>query len=73
MAWIILYIPFCIWMGTGIISRLNIYSIGAIFITVAIFVLIEFRQVSRDKNRSKTPLWIMCMTIATIFLGVLWK
>ncbi len=73
MVWIILYIPLCIWMGIGIVSRMNLYSTGAVFITVAIFILIEYSQVSRDTNRSKTPLWIMCMTIASILLGIFWK
>jgi hypothetical protein len=73
MVWAILFLPLGIWLGISIISYMDIFSIGGIFLTVAIFTLVEVLQVSQDKERSKIPLWIMCLMLLSIVLGVCWK
>lgn len=73
MIWVILFLPLSIWLGMNIIIQMNIASIGGVFVTVAVFTLIELLQVSRDKKRSKVPLWIMCLMLFSVVLGVYWK
>ena len=73
MTWVILFLPLSIWLGMNIIIQMNIASIGGVFVTVAVFTLIELLQVSRDKKRSKVPLWIMCLMLFSVVLGVYWK
>ena len=73
MVWIILFLPICIWMGIGIISTMNLLSIAGVAITVIVFTFLELKWVSRDKDRSRTPLWIMFMMIGSIVLGLVWK
>lgn len=73
MVWIILFLPICIWMGIGIISTMNLLSIAGVAITMIVFAILEFRWVCRDKDRSRTPLWIMLMIIGSVILGLVWK
>jgi hypothetical protein len=73
MAWIILFLPICIWMGIGIISRMDLLSIICIAITMVVFTFLELGWAAREKGRSKIPLWIMYMTLGSIALGVVWK
>jgi hypothetical protein len=72
MVWIGLFLPFCIWLGIAVVSPLNGYTIGGIGITVSVYLLIELRQVSRDRSRSRLPLWIMFLMLASIVLGMVW-
>ena len=72
MIWICLFIPLCIWLGIVVISPLNIYTTGGIAITAFIYLLIELRQVSRDRNRSRLPLWIMFLMLASVVFGMGW-
>ncbi len=73
MVWVILFLPLCIWLGISIIAQMNMPSVGGVFITVAIFALIEVLLVSKDGKRSKIPLWIMCLMLFSIALGIFWK
>jgi hypothetical protein len=73
MVWIILFLPVCIWMGIGIISRMNLLSIACTAITVIVFAFLELGWLSREEGRSKVPLWIMGMMLGSIVLGVVWK
>jgi len=73
MAWIILFLPICVWMGIGIISKMNLLSITCTAITVVVFIFLEFGWASKEKNRSKQPLWIMYMMMGAVLLGVVWK
>jgi hypothetical protein len=73
MAWIILFLPICVWMGIGIISKMNLLSIACTAITVVVFIFLELRWASKEENRSKLPLWIMCMMLGAVVLGVAWK
>jgi len=72
MIWICLFIPLCIWLGIVVISPLNIYTTGGIAITAFIYLLIELRQVSRDRNRSRLPLWVMFLMLASVVFGMVW-
>ena len=72
MVWICLFIPLCIWLGIVVISPLNIYTTGGIAITAFIYLLIELRQVSRDRNRSRLPLWVMFLMLASVVFGMVW-
>jgi hypothetical protein len=73
MVWVILFLPLSIWLGIGILGQMNIASIGGVCLTVAAFTLVELLQVSKDNNRSKIPLWIMCLMLFSVVLGVYWK
>ncbi|HNY63916.1 MAG TPA: hypothetical protein PKM41_00645 [Deltaproteobacteria bacterium] len=73
MVWVLLFLPVCIWMGTGIISQMNLLSIAATAVTVVVFTLLELRWLSREEGRSKIPLVIMGMMMGSIVLGLLWK
>jgi len=73
MIWVILFLPLSIWLGINIIAQMNLASIGGICLTVAVFTLIELLQVSKDRKRSKIPLWIMCLMLFSVVLGVYWK
>lgn len=70
MAWIVMFIPLCIWLGVALVSTLNIYTASGIGITALIYLLIELRQVSRDRNRSRLPLWTMFLMFASVILGL---
>lgn len=73
MIWIILFLPLCLWLGIGIISQMNIASIGGVSLTIAVFTLVELWQVSKDGKRSRIPLWIMCLALFSVVLGLSWK
>ncbi len=72
MVWIVLFIPLSVWLGIALLSTLNVFTIGGIGITALIYLLIELRQVSRDRNRSRLPLWIMFLMFASVVLGLVW-
>ncbi len=72
MVWIVLFIPLSVWLGIALLSSLNVFTIGGIGITALIYLLIELRQVSRDRNRSRLPLWIMFLMFASVVLGLVW-
>lgn len=70
MWWIILFIPVCIWLSTGLLGAMNGLTLGIVGLTVAIFFYVEYRQVRKDRSRSMTPLWIMALMLVSIGAGV---
>jgi len=72
MVWICLFIPLCVWLGIAVLSPLNVYTLGGVGITVLIYLIIELRQVSRYKGRSRYPLWIMALMLFSVILGLVW-
>lgn len=73
MVWPILYIPVGIWLSANVVSQLNLLSLGGVALTCVIFLLIELKQVSGDKARSRLPLWVMCLMLATLVSSVLFR
>ncbi|MFY9113101.1 MAG: hypothetical protein WAR22_08595 [Desulfomonilia bacterium] len=69
MIWIVLFLPVCIWLGIAVVSELNLPTIMALGTTVIIYLIIELRQVSRDRERSRLPLWIMFLMLVSVVLG----
>lgn len=68
MIWIVLFLPVCIWLGIAVVSELNLPTIMALGTTVIIYLIIELRQVSRDRERSRLPLWIMFLMLVSVVL-----
>jgi len=73
MVWIILFIPLGIWLGLAIASRMNIFTLGGVAITVLIFILVETRQYQKDRARSLIPLWIMCLMLLSLGTGLIFR
>ncbi len=73
MIWIILFLPLSVWLGIKYITLLNIPSVICLTITLVMFMLVELRQVLRDRARLRTPLWVMCLSLVSILVGVIWK
>ncbi|HPJ92544.1 MAG TPA: hypothetical protein PLU81_03425 [Deltaproteobacteria bacterium] len=71
MVWIVLFIPVGIWLSMNIVAQLNLLTWGGVALTCLIFFLIELKQVSNDGDRSKRPLWIMCLMLVTLASSVL--
>jgi len=69
MMWVILFIPLCIWLCISIVAQLNILSLGGVTLTCAIFLLIEYKQVSKDSRRDRKILMVMCLMLATMAVG----
>ena len=69
MIWIVLFLPVCIWLGIAVVSELNLPTIMALGTTVIIYLIIQLRQVSRDRERSRLPLWIMFLMLVSVVLG----
>ena len=73
MIWIILFLPLSVWLGIRYITLLNVPSLVCLTITLVMFMLVELRQVRRDRARLRTPLWVMCLTLVSILVGVVWR
>jgi len=71
MVWVILFIPVCVWLSMSIVSQLNLLTLGGVALTCAIFFLIELIQISHDGDRSKMPLWVMCLILVALASSVL--
>jgi hypothetical protein len=71
MIWVIVFIPVCFWLSMSIVSQLNLLTLGGMALTGIIFFLIELAQVSRDKDRSKMPLWVMFLMLVTLASNVM--
>ncbi len=70
MIWVILFIPLCVWLCTAFVVHMSLLTLAAVALTVAIFFLIELRQIGKDTARSRTPLWVMCLMLLTLACGV---
>jgi hypothetical protein len=68
MIWVILFIPLGLYISLSIISDANIPTLGATLLTVIIFFIIELRQLSHDRKRTKAIL--LTMLLMLIFLCV---
>ncbi|MGC9324667.1 MAG: hypothetical protein ACP5G0_07965 [Desulfomonilia bacterium] len=49
---------------------MNALTLGGVAITVLIFIWIEVRQFSKDRSRSRIPLAIMCLMLASLASGM---
>lgn len=72
MVWIVLFLPVCVWLGIVVVSALNLPTILALGTTVVVYLIVELRQVSRDRSRSRLPLWIMFLMLVSVVLGAVW-
>lgn len=73
MVWIALFLPLSVWLGIRYITLLNIPSLICLTITLVMFMLVELRQVLRDRARLRTPLWVMCLSLVSIVVGIVWR
>lgn len=72
MVWTVLFLPVCIWLGIAVVSAMTPPTILALGTTVVVYLIIELRQVSRDRSRSRLPLWIMFLMLVSVVLGAVW-
>ena len=70
MWWIIILIPLAVYLGVCILPTLNLFTLSLIGITLIIFLMVEYRQVRRDKARSKLPITAMAVIMASFLSGV---
>ena len=71
MIWIILFIPLCAFLSLHIMADMTAASLAVLLLVVGIFLLVEFGQVRKDSSRSKTPIWIMLILLASIGVSFL--
>ncbi len=70
MWWILILIPLAVYLGAVILPTLNLFTLSLIGITLIIFLMVEYRQVRRDKARSKLPITAMAVIMASFLSGV---
>jgi hypothetical protein len=70
MWWIIILIPLAVYLGAAILPALNLFTLSLIGITLVIFLTVEYRQVSRDRARSKLPIMAMAVIMISFLSGV---
>lgn len=69
MAWILILIPLCIWLGLTKVAAMNLLTLGGVTLTVAIFLWVELHQLKRDAARSRTPVYVMGLMLLTLVAG----
>jgi len=73
MIWVFIYIPLGIYLSVCIASRMNLFSLGLVALTVAVFFLVEFKMVSNDKKRSRHISWVMFLTLVSLAASIFFK
>jgi hypothetical protein len=73
MIWVILYIPIAIYMGYAYALRLELISWGIVFAVILGFCLVELLMVRKDRSRSRITLVIMCLTLASLLGGMIFR
>ncbi len=68
MAWLILLVPLCIWLGVSIISHMSLVTLLCIIIVIGIFALVEFGKLRGEHGRPKNILWSMLIILATLII-----
>lgn len=71
--WVILFIPIAIWLCVALASHFTPVSLAIVFGVILIFCIVELRQISRDHSRSRAPLLIMCLILASLMGGVIFR
>jgi len=71
MIWVILYIPIVFFMSYTYTSRLEPISWAIVSAVILGFCIVEWLMVRKDKSRSKTILAVLCLTLASLFGGML--
>jgi len=73
MVWVILFIPLALWLSVAFASQFSWATLAIVFGVILIFSLVEFIQLSRDHSRSKAPLMIMCLILASLVGSVIFR
>jgi hypothetical protein len=73
MVWVILYIPIAVYMSYAYVSRLEFISWTIVFAVILGFCLVEGLMVRKDHSRSRITLVIMCLTLASLLGGMIFR
>jgi hypothetical protein len=73
MVWVILYIPLAIYMGYAYASRLEPISWAIVFAVILGFCIVEWLMVRKDGSRSRVTLAVMCLTLASLLGGIIFR
>jgi hypothetical protein len=73
MVWVILYIPIAVYMSYAYASRLEPISWAIVFAVILGFCLVERLMVRKDRSRSRITLVIMCLTLASLLGGMIFR
>jgi hypothetical protein len=73
MVWVILYIPIAVYMSYAYVSRLEPISWAIVFAVILGFCLVEWLMVRKDHSRSRITLVIMCLTLASLLGGMIFR
>lgn len=73
MMWIVLYIPVAVYMGYAFTSRLEPVSWAIVFAVILGFCIVEWSMVRKDSQRSRTTMAILCLTLASLLGGIVFR
>jgi hypothetical protein len=73
MVWVILFIPIAVWLSVALASQFTFVSLAIVFGVILIFALVELSQITKDQSRSKAPLLIMCLILASLMGSVIFR
>lgn len=73
MVWVILFIPLALWLSVAFASQFTWATLAIVFVVILIFCIVEFTQLSRDHTRSKAPLMIMCLILASLVGSLIFR
>jgi hypothetical protein len=73
MIWVILYIPIAIYMSYAYASLLEPVSWAIVFAVILGYCFVEWFMVRKDDSRSRIILVIMCLTLASLLGGMIFR
>ena len=73
MIWIVLYIPVAVYMGYAFTSGLEPLSWSIVFAVILGFCIVEWSMVRKDRNRSRTTIAILGITLGSLLGGMIFR
>jgi hypothetical protein len=73
MIWVLLYIPLAIYMGYAFTARLEPLSWAIVSAVILGFCIVEGMMVRKDRSRSRTTVAILCLTLASLLGGMVFR
>jgi hypothetical protein len=73
MIWVILFIPLALWLSVAYASHFTPVSLAIVFGVILVFGIVELSQISKDRSRSKAPLFVMCLILVSLLVSVLFR
>jgi glycerol uptake facilitator-like aquaporin len=73
MVWVILFIPLAVWLSADLAPHFTPVSLAIVFGVILIFCIVELSQISKDHSRSKAPLLVMCLILASLLGSMMFR